>query len=601
MSKNLAADAIALLDQVILMVDEGGVVRFAGGAVAMCCGRNAEDLVGRPLGEALCTNGVSTDAMLSHLAQSNLWVTHCCNREGQPLELRLRTHPDRTGTVVTIRLLTADERTSNDQLEQLSQVLEPAGIGVWTHDATTGRVWYSPLAYAITGLPTTHPLDATSLVPFLGSAARTTLAEAVAAHMATGAPYRPIFDLQRADGTTATIQLFGTFQRSADGRPKGWFGGVRDLTGQTALESQLVDLRQQLEHIQRIEGLGLFTTAIAHDFNNLLTAILGCIEVIDEAPELRDGTREDLALARDATVHACTLTQQLLRYGRKTNPGPVIVDLHDMLVDVAGFLRRTLPTGVGLSVARPDRPLQAHLDPCQLQQVLTNLITNAGQAIEPPGRIHLALSEDDGFATIDVHDTGAGMSADTLDRVFDPFFTTRTDGTGLGLATCRQIVEHLGGTISARSTLGVGSCFTVRVPRATSPAHAPIPVPEVPGGTESVVVVEQDHLVRRVTNRLLELAGYTVRSVHSAADALDAIETVAPALVIVDLYLPLTSGPRLVDQIQAKHPETRVLYTTSAGPHTGHPDLPDEHTTPILPKPYARDTLLRAVRGVLDR
>lgn len=599
---DLAAEALALLDQAVFLTDAQGSIEFAGGAVRACSGQRPEDLVGQAASKTMAQGSISTSAMMQHLESVSHWSSHAYNPLGQSIWISLARRSNAPGALLTLRLFTAEERKSKEQLRALTSLLEPVGIGVWTHDIASDRVWYSPLAYAITGLDPKTPIDGTSIIPLLSPEMRRELAEAVMAHMGRGAPYHPVVLLNRPDGSSATVQLFGSMSRDKDGQPTSWLGGVRDLSAEHLLESQLEDLRSQFEHIQRVEGLGLLTGGIAHDFNNLLTAMLGWLSFVEEAPELESQTRGDLEQVKQAALHASSLTSQLLRYGRKEGAGSMPVNLYTILSEVTGFLRRPLPSGVELKLLDGDPELRSHLDPGQLHQVLTNLVTNASHAIDPPGQITLSLTRRGDQACIEVRDTGKGMSKETLQRAFEPFFTTREAerGTGLGLATCQRILKELGGDIQATSAPGQGSCFTILLPLTTETPQITDEQALPPTGSETVLLVEQAHMVRRVTARLLIEAGYTVLAVDSAQAALSALESQTPSLMVADLYLPLVSGPLLAEPACALLPSLKVLYTTSTSASARHPDLPPDQEPRRLAKPYTRHALLGWVRSVLD-
>ena len=590
------------MDQAVFLLDASGSIEFAGGSVLRCSGQRPEDVLGQPAAVTLAKGSVSTEAMMLKLETASLWVSQATNTHDQALEIRLARRPGDAGALLTLRLLNAEERASRKRLDELTALLEPVGIGLWTHDIGSDRAWHSPRAYEITGLDPSVPLDGTSLIPLLGPEGRVQLAEAITAHMSQGTPYNPIVELTRPDATAVIVQLFGNLNRDAQGRPTGWLGGITDLSGERQMKVQLEELRKQFEHIQRVEGLGLLTGGIAHDFNNLLTAMMGWISFVEDAPELAAQTREDLEQVRQAAQRGSSLTSQLLRYGRKEGAGSIAVDLYASLAEVAGFLRRPLPSGIELELLGPDPMLHAELDPGQLNQVLTNLVTNAAHAVRPPGQITLRAFERDQQACIEVRDTGVGMSQETLKRAFEPFFTTRVadKGTGLGLATCQQILRSLGGEISATSTLGQGSCFTIALPLSRDVAERVGETVIPPRGEETVILVEQAHMVRRVTQRLLLEAGYTVVAVDSADAALAALQDCAAALMVVDLYLPFVSGPLLVERACKAVPSLKVLYTTSTSAQDRHPDLPSDIEPPLLPKPYTRNALLQRVRSVLD-
>jgi two-component system cell cycle sensor histidine kinase/response regulator CckA len=340
------------------------------------------------------------------------------------------------------------------------------------------------------------------------------------------------------------------------------------------------DLAERLAQAQRLQAVGELAAGIAHDFNNLLTAILGA--AIDLDSHTGDDGREDLAQIKASALRGAALVKQLLAFGRQQTLQPRVMALNDAVRTVAGLLRRLLDGAVRLELDLEEPGRMVRVDPTQLDQVLVNLAVNAGGAMPGGGtlriatgrRLLLTAATEGGetippgrYATLEVSDTGAGISPDVLPRIFDPFFTTRrsTGGTGLGLSTVQGIVHvhQSGGYLSVRSTEGEGTSFCITLPRHESPpltaAAAPPAVPRDNAVTAGpVLVVDDEAPVRGLSARALRRAGWDVIEAANADEALEAV-TGNLALVVSDVIMPGLDGPALVHALRLRQPGLPAL------------------------------------------
>jgi PAS domain S-box-containing protein len=404
--------------------------------------------------------------------------------------------------------------------------------------------------------------------------------------------------------------------------------GVFDAGGELVeIQGHLVDdterrsAQEQLRLAQRMESVGRLAGGIAHDFNNVLTVIMGSAEMIRrrvaaDHPAFRSA--EDI---RKAAGRAASLTRQLLAYSRQQVLQPRVLDLGAVVAEMEGMLRQLLGAGIEIVTARTAATTRVKADLGQLQQVLLNLVINARDAMPRGGTITIEIGETEldesytigrgwafkpgRYVQLAVTDTGCGMDAATRARVFDPFFTTKGagKGTGLGLATVYGIVKQSGGHIDIESEPGRGATFRIYLPSVAEALSPPGPVAETPGrGTETVLVVEDEELVRKVIGETLSAAGYAVLEAGSAGEAmaLTARHGGRIDLLITDLVMPGHSGQELVARMCELRPGMAVLcvsgYADQAVVQTGH--LGTE--TPFLQKPFTPDALLRKVREILD-
>ncbi|MBK7972972.1 MAG: response regulator [Deltaproteobacteria bacterium] len=379
-------------------------------------------------------------------------------------------------------------------------------------------------------------------------------------------------------------------------------------------------LEEQFLQSQKMEAIGRLAGGVAHDFNNLLTVILASSAFALQHLAPADTARADLAQVQEAAQRAAAVTRQLLTFSRKEPSEAKDVDLTALIRGFSKLLVRVVREDVALALDLPDRAIWVVASPNQLEQVLLNLVVNACDAMPSGGAVTIGLVEvpfepDLGSAAnggagrrgaqVVVRDTGVGMDAETLRRSFEPFFTTKPvgQGTGLGLATAYGIVREAGGRMWAESQPGKGSTFHWVLPvresgalAATAPATAP-----AASGQETILVVEDDPLVRMVTVRMLRNLGYRVIEAGLGEDAV-ALATADPGrihLLLTDVVMPDLSGPEVAKRVAALRPEVAVLFVS------GYPDHPalevnaEDIQRSFLPKPFTAESLGRRVRALL--
>ena len=395
---------------------------------------------------------------------------------------------------------------------------------------------------------------------------------------------------------------------------------VTDITDQKQAEAQLAQA-------QRMEAIGQLTGGIAHDFNNMLTAILLNAEVL--AAQVQNESLRQLAEAmRLAAEHGADLTARLLAFGRRQTLVPKPTDVNALLGDMSPLLQRTLGEHIEIKLLRGANLWSATIDRGQLESAVLNLAVNARDAMPDGGRLTIETGNaelDEGYVAMNpdvrpgqyvlvaVSDTGAGMSSEVMARAFEPFYTTKEvgKGTGLGLSMVYGFVKQSEGHARIYSEVGVGTVVRLYLPRSkevvtTTPAPAAMP-PTLPTGTETILLVEDDALVRSYATAQLGVLGYKVVSAESARQAIEAIERgCAPDLLFTDMIMPGgMNGRELADQLLARRPGLKVLYTSgyAHGAMDGPPQ--GQHNgghavRHLLGKPYRRRDLATKVREVLD-
>jgi len=370
----------------------------------------------------------------------------------------------------------------------------------------------------------------------------------------------------------------------------------------------LRESEQKLRDARRLEAIGRLAGGIAHDFNNLLTVSLSNLSMALAEKGLTDHSREAIEEARQASQRAAELTQQLLAFGRRQVLEPRAVDLNVVITKLKKMLERLMQENIELRFELDARGAPVKVDPTQLEQVVVNLVINARDAMPEGGVLTLRTTHDDDASTIvlTVIDTGIGMDEETRARVFEPFFSA-TGGTGLGLATVHGIVEQSGGTIVLESTLGKGSRFDVRLPRTdeapvSKPVTKPPPSRSIPSGSETILVVEDEDLVRRATTRVLRKAGYEVLTAVDGEDAIAIAEKHEGRidLLLSDVVMPKMSGPELAERMLAMRPDLRVLLVSGYAGDVVLKARPADARVRFLPKPFNDRTLAEHVRAHLD-
>jgi two-component system, cell cycle sensor histidine kinase and response regulator CckA len=381
-------------------------------------------------------------------------------------------------------------------------------------------------------------------------------------------------------------------------------------------------LEEQLRVAQRMEAIGRLASGVAHDFNNLLTVILWNAEIARERLGEDSPLRQYVQEVHRAGERASSLTQQLLAFSRKQVLEPKIVSLNNVVHEMDRMLRRLIGEDVELNIRLDPQVGRVRADPSQIEQVIMNLAVNARDAM--PGGGHLAIETtnvelDEGYAARHVavtpgpyvrllmSDSGHGMDLQTQARIFEPFFTTkeRGRGTGLGLSTVYGIVKQSGGNIWVYSEPGHGATFKIYLPRIEDAAESltrPQPRIESFQGTETVLLVEDEDMLRSLAYRVLKSSGYTVLEARDGRDALALARSHPSAIhvLLTDVVMPGMSGRELAEQLRSERPEIPVLFMSGYTDETIAQHGMLEPGVVLLQKPFTASSLLRKLREVLD-
>jgi PAS domain S-box-containing protein len=424
--------------------------------------------------------------------------------------------------------------------------------------------------------------------------------------------FRSEFRLRHKNGSWRQILSRASVVRDAQGKRVSLIGSHVDITEFTELQAQLMQA-------QKMESIGRLAGGVAHDFNNLLTVINGTADLALSNLGADDPMTDALTDIRQAGQRAANLTRQLLAFSRRQMLKPRPLDLNEIIQGMWTMLRRLINEQVELAFS-PGKPMRLiSADPGQIEQVIVNLLVNSQDAMPSGGRILVETREvsldkeqvsgrpsmqQGPHVMLAISDTGVGMDEPTRRHIFEPFFTTKEQGlgTGLGLATVYGIVKQSGGSVWVYSEVGKGTTFKIylpvheghRLPEAVEAAT------EVPGGRETLLVVEDDAAVREVSRRVLESAGYKVFTAANGREALSHFQATPIELMLTDVVMPGMSGRELADEVSRLDQSTSIIhcsgYTEDALLHHQVTSM-SRH---FIAKPFSRRDLLLLVRQVLD-
>ena len=409
-----------------------------------------------------------------------------------------------------------------------------------------------------------------------------------------------------------------------------WAGGYRHFTGilrdfsaQHREQVERTKLEAQLHQAQKMEAIGNLTGGMAHDFNNMLGVIIGNIDLLRDLkgddPDVDELTREAL----DAAFRGADLTRRLLAFARQQPLRPQQVDVNELVSGITRLLRRTIGEDVEISLDLAAELWPVVVDPAQLEASLTNLATNARDAMADGGRLMIVtgnrtLDADyaaqhaevvpGGYVMLEVSDTGCGMTTEVMHRIFEPFFTTksRDKGTGLGLSMVFGFIKQSGGHIGVYSEPGIGTTFRLFLPHAVEAVptvEASLAIPLLHGRGESVLVVEDNEALRRVVTRQLGELGYRVLAAENAAAGLELLDRRSIDLLLTDIVMPGgINGRELARRARQRWPGIKIVFTSGFSEARLNGDAgPLAACTPLLSKPYRKEDLASAARAALDR
>ena len=503
--------------------------------------------------------------------------------------------------------------------EALELANEAAGLGTWDHDLTSGELRWDVRAKALFGLPPEGPVTYERWLEAIHPEDLLTAEEVLERAHRDRQAFSTHYRLVWPDGSVHWLAVIGRGSYSPrTGRPLRMRGILLDITERKRTE-------ERLQEVLRLEAIGRLAGGIAHDLNNMLVAILGFSDLLAQSMGANDPRLEDVRQISLAAARSADLTRQLLAFARREMIRPRRLDLNGVVRYAGGILRPVLGENIGLVLQLSSTVGAIHADPGRVEQILMNLVLNSRDAMPQGGRVTVEtaavtleapqptvlqpeseLPPAGRYAMLSVSDTGQGMDSGTLQRIWEPFFTTKPagQGTGLGLSVVYGSVKQSGGFVAVDSELGRGTVVKVYWPEVlqeTDLGELPAPRP-AEGGKETLLVVEDERVVRALIVRTLRGLGYRCLEASDAAEALGALEQEAGNidLVMTDVVMPGISGGDLGSRLAERYPGLPVLYISGfADDDVIRRGLLDA-SRPFLQKPFTPSDLGRKVRDVLD-
>jgi len=627
--------AVARMNDILLITEaspiaepDGPPIVFVNPAFERLTGYAAAEMIGRTprILQGPDTDRAELDQIRKALETGEEVRAEVVNygRDGREYSLEMDIAPllDETGAAthfVALQRNTTERRAAEARLrlseERFRLVTQASHDVIWDWDIASGEIWWSDnmlsvfghdpgIAGAMTGngRGLVHPDDADRVMTGL-----------MALVEGGGDVWQDDYRLFRADGRTAQVRDRGVVLRDAEGRAVRMIGSLVDVTGDRETEAIL-------RRSQKLEAIGQLTGGVAHDFNNILTVILGNSELLAERLGDRPELHEMAGQVVGAAQRGSELTGRLLAFARQQALDPVVTDLNAAARSIMPLLRRSLGEDVDVQAVLADDLWLVEIDPGQLETALLNLALNARDAMPEGGRLtietgnaridaeiaEIAEIEAGHFVVVAVSDTGTGMAPETVEQVLEPFFTTKAQGSGLGLPMVYGFTRQSGGHLKVYSEVGQGTTVKLYFPRAGADAaetpreETPIAAPR--GRGEHILVVEDEPFVRRYVVAMIQSLGYRVTEADDAARALDALAAADDIdLLFTDIVMPGgMNGRELADAATGLRPGLRVIYTSgyteNAIVHHGRLDP----GVILLSKPYRRQDLAQKLRAVLD-
>jgi PAS domain S-box-containing protein len=421
--------------------------------------------------------------------------------------------------------------------------------------------------------------------------------------------------VQKKDGSMLSVLLCSMSVHDADGKIVGYEGILKDVTGKRAMAEQLFQC-------QKLASIGQLTSGIAHDFNNLIGGIMGCASMILADMDKKNSIYEDIQTILSASRKATDLTAQILSYSRKEKYRTKNTSINSLVIDIMNILKRTFQKDIQIHSSLFPHLAAVEVDPTRIQQAVMNICLNARDAMPKGGDLfieteNIRLDElqaqnrfyvDPGaYVLVRIRDTGIGMDRKTLQRIFEPFFTTKDEnkGNGLGLSIALEIVKKHGGGIAVSSKLKKGSTFEIVLP-ACGEFHADTTEKEdiqpLPRGNETLLLVDDEEVIRRMGKRMLERFGYNVLMANNGKDAVQVVRQAQDKidLLILDKIMPHMDGTEALQKIKQIRPGIKALLTSGYLVRDPVEQLKREGFCGFIPKPFLASQMLKMIRRSLD-
>ncbi len=429
-------------------------------------------------------------------------------------------------------------------------------------------------------------------------------------------------EIKTRNGKELIVRWSNTALYDIEGNIIGTSSIGEDISEVIESHLQNEELERQLHHSLKMEAVGRLAGGIAHDFNNLLTAITASADLAMMNPCASSDIKQDLESIASTAERAATLTRQLLTFSRKQSIKPTTIDMNDIILNLERLLKRVISEDIDLKVDLCKESANIYADPSQIEQIIVNLVVNAKDAMIGGGRITIdtlisstvpelaldgAKSSDSDYIRFRVRDTGSGIDESIRSMIFEPFFTSKPEGegTGLGLSTVYGIVKQNHGYISVDSQIGKGTTFAIYLPKqkdAVVPQSKDNASSLKISGKERILIVEDEDMVRKLTQRTLEMFGYEVIEASSGAEALAVLENlpIQVDLILTDVVMPNMSGPDFITEVKKKTPDVAALFMSGYTQDHILNHSSEIRNIEMIGKPFRPVELVNKVREVLD-
>lgn len=610
----------------VIIIDRNLTIRWVNAASLQVTGHSACELLGRnvlEISKAFTTSPDTANAMLQQAKMGGRLATRAwtVKKNGDPFlaEFEILPYRDEKGQLVALigisRDITAQhaaEQALRETAEHLLDAQDLAKVGSWRYIVDTREIrWSTQLFQMFARHPALPPPSFEEYLAYMEPAQRPLVLENVRKAVVDGTPYEMTFVITRGDGSKAHMYGRGHVRRDETGRVVELYGTTQDITSRVQAEKQHLELQARVASAQRLESLGLLAGGVAHDFNNLLMGVMMDASLLER--EILPNTlgAEAIANIREAATRMADLTSQLLAYSGRGRFVKERIDPNRLVADVFEAFIQNLPNTVTPESRLTDTPTLVEIDPTQLRLVTSNLLDNAREALgDRPGRITLntrveTTNTGAGVWVLEIIDTGAGMTEDVQRRIFEPFFSTKPNGRGLGLSTVHGLVQRGHGEIDVQSVSGLGTSMTVRLPTVDVVAKPVSNLVEQPSDVMPlrILIADDEAMVRRSLRRMLELNRTQVVEVGDGAAALEILAADGPPfdLALLDMVMPRMTGHDVLVEIRNRKLSTKVVLMS--GYNDLDADRDGEHQTrdadARLQKPFAWDELKRVLNSLV--
>ncbi len=602
----------------LFMIDTEGIVLAANEKIARRFGTSVSALMGASIYDFLPPDVASVRRKhAEEVIQTGKSVRFEDTRFGRIIDNHMQPIFDQKGKVISLAVLGIDItnlRLAEEVQRRLAKAIEQSAEIVFITDADGVIEYVNPATEKITGFSRSEIIGNTPRL-FKSGEHDEAFYDEMWKTLQSGQIWSGRVINKKKDGTLYHEDASISPVRDASGTITNFVAVTRDIT-------EHLELTRQLFQSQKMEAVGTLAGGVAHDFNNLLTVVLGYSELLLADTDEHSSSHEDLQKIHQAAPKGADLVQRLLAFSRKSEIRPQSLNLNHRIEQLQKMLTRTIPKMIEIQLNLSDPLSLVNADPTQMDQVLMNLAVNAKDAMPDGGKLTIETANvvlDDDYerthlgakpgahVLLSVSDTGHGMDKETQDHIFEPFFTTKEagKGTGLGLAMVYGIVTQHGGQIYCYSEHGHGTTFKIHLPAITEAwvaAENPATKAMHRGGTETILLVDDEEALRELGKRILERAGYTVLTATEGKDALRLYQSKGDSisLVILDLIMPEMGGKQCLEALIEIDPTVQILIASGFAANGRTKEALEAGAKGYLNKPYNVKEMLESVREVLD-